>query len=254
MPATLPLPLPPPTPLGERLAQLRTVLAADPLCPAPGSRKEVARAAGLTPAALARLEESSAGTAASLATVLAYYQELGVNLAWVLVPDNADVPLHAFRDVHLNEKLVESGHALEDLRRLLRPAAAALAAGQPPTAEALGTLLEQVQRGIHRALVHVLPPIRLVESAADLRAYQRRLPPVPAASAGWRSQALHVAPYHYYEAGESLPRCGVPAYYLTYEAGPENPSVSIKCLRCRAHVGEVPAYLAQPRARTRPPR
>lgn len=243
----LPLPLLPAALLGERLTQLRTVLAAhDPLYPQMWLRPAVARAAGLSPAALARLEKTGTGTAISLATVLAYYQELGVNLAWVLVPDNAAVPFFAFRDVFQDEKVREVGYALEALGQRLQLAAAG---GEGSTPGGVGPFLEQVQQAVHGARVNLLPPLRLVESAADLRAYQRRLPPVLATSAGWRSCGLVTIPYHYYEAGESVPRCGTEAEYLTYEAGPRNPSDSIKCLFCRSLVGEAPAHFAQSRPR-----
>lgn len=70
-------------------------------------------------------------------------------------------------------------------------------------------------------------------SEADLRAYQRQLPPVPAQSTGWRSASLYTVPYHYYEAGESLPRCGDAVSYLTYDAGLTDFSDSLKCGACR---------------------
>lgn len=225
-------------PLGERLRQLRATLAAEAFDPKAWSRARVAREADVPGAALARLETTGRGPAATLAAVLRFYQDQGFNLAWVLAPDNEQIPLHAFRDIFEEEAPQEAGYQLHRVQRLLQPAAAALDAGQLPAAEALSTLLEQVQRGIHQALVHLLPPIRLVLSAADLREYQRRLPPVRAAAAGWRSAAVHVAPYHYYEAGESLPRCGAPAYYLTYDPGPALVSTSIKCPYCRTQLGE----------------
>ena len=226
------------TPLGERLCQLRTTLAEEDFDPKAWPRARVAREAGVSDAALARLENTGRSTADSLAAVLRFYQDQGFNLAWVLAPDNEGIPLHAFRDIFEEEAQQEAGYQLNRVHHLLQPAAAALDAGQPPTPEALRSLLEEAQRGIHQALVRLLPPIRLVLSAADLKEYQRRLPPVRAAAAGWRSAAIHVVPYHYYEAGESIPRCGSPAYYLTYDLRLERVSNSSKCPYCRAQVGE----------------
>ncbi|RZL14485.1 MAG: hypothetical protein EOO62_05340 [Hymenobacter sp.] len=197
----------PALPLGERLRQLRTTLAAEAFDPQAWPRARVAREAGVSGAALARLEDTGNSTAANLSALLRFYQDQGFNLAWVLAPDNEGIPLHAFRDIFEDE-----AH--------LRP------------------LLKQVQRGIHQALVHLLPPIRLVLSAADLSEYQRRLPPVRAAAAGWRSAAVHVVPYHYYEAGEFLPRCGSPAYYLTYDPGLELVSDVSKCPYCRTQLNK----------------
>ena len=225
-------------PLGERLRQLRTTLAEEDFDPKAWPRARVAREAGVSDAALARLENTGSSTAASLAAVLRFYQDQGFNLAWVLAPDNEGIPRHAFRDIFEEEAHREAGYQLNRVHQLLQPAAAALDAGQEPTPEALHSFLEQVQRGIHQALVRLLPPIRLVISAADLSEYQRRLPPVRAAAAGWRSAAVDVVPYHYYEAGESLPRCGIPAYYLTYDLRLELVSNSSKCPYCRAQVGE----------------
>jgi hypothetical protein len=225
-------------PLGERLRHLRATLAAEAFDPKAWPRARVAREAGMSGAALARLEDTSNSTATNLSALLRFYQDQGFNLAWVLAPDNKGIPLRAFRDIFEEEAKREAGYQLNRVHRLLQPATAAFDAGQPPTSDALHALLEQVQRGIHQALVHLLPPIRLVLSAADLKEYQRRLPPVRAAAAGWRSAAVHVVPYHYYEAGESIPRCGIPAYYLTYDPGLELVSNFDKCPYCRAQVGE----------------
>jgi len=230
----------PALPLGERLRQLRTTLAAEAFDPQAWPRARVAREAGVSGAALARLEDTGNSTAANLSALLRFYQDQGFNLAWVLAPDNEGIPLHAFRDIFEDEAHREAGYQLNRVHRLLQPAAAALDAGPPPTPDALRPLLEQVQQGIHQALVHLLPPIRLVLSAADLIEYQRRLPPVRAAAAGWRSAAVHVVPYHYYEAGESIPRCGSPAYYLTYDPGLELVSDTIKCPYCRAQLNKDP--------------
>jgi hypothetical protein len=227
-------------PLGERLHQLRTTLGEEDFDPKAWSRARVAREAGVTSAALTRLETAGCGTATSLAAVLRFYQDQGFNLAWVLVPDNEGIPLRAFRDIFEQEAQREAGHQLNHVHQLLQPVAIALDAGQSPTPETLRPLLAQVQEGIHHALGRLLPPIRLVLSAADLREYQRRLPPVRAAAAGWQPAAVHAVPYHYYEANESVPRCGSPAYYLTYDAGPHSVSNTLKCPYCRENRKQLP--------------
>ena len=223
--------------LGERLTLLRQVLMEETFLRGAWSRASVARLAGVSPAALARLEKTGAGTAASLAAVLAYYQAEGFNLAWVLSPNNVDIPMYGYRDICQNDKLGQASESLAALHRLLPPAAA-LDAGQGPAPDALRTLLTQVQHGVLQALGHVLPSRQLVMSKADLRAYQRHLPPVPAQSTGWRPAALGSVPYHYYEAGESLPWCDDPVSYLTHDPGLTDFSDSLKCEACRRWVGE----------------
>lgn len=225
-------------PLGERLHQLRTTLAEEDFDPKAWPRARVAREAGVPSAALARLENTGRSTAASLAAVLRFYQDQGFNLAWVLAPDNEGIPLRAFRDIFEQEAHREASYHLNRVHQLLQPVATALGTGQPPTLEALHPLLAQVQEGIYQALGRLLPPIRLVLSAADLREYQRRLPPVRAAAAGWQPAAVHAVPYHYYEAAESVPRCSIPAYYLTYDAGPQSVSNTFKCPYCREQLSE----------------
>ncbi|SFQ82138.1 hypothetical protein [Hymenobacter arizonensis] len=222
--------------LGERLAHLRTALAEEALFPAAYTQASVAHAAGVSAAALGRLETAGTGTAASLAAVLAHYQNQGVNLAWVLVPDNTDVPIHGFRDVFEDEAVPRARQPLATLHRLLQPVMAALDAGQPLPSGALRPLLTQVQEGILHALTHLLPPRRLVLSETDLRAYQRQLPPVHAQSDGWRSAALHAVPRHYYDAGGGLPRCGDPVSYLAYDPGPQAGPDATQCRACRDSV------------------
>ena len=219
--------------LGERLTQLRLALAAEMHFPAKQSRARVAHVAGVSPAALARLEKTGAGTAATLAAVLACYQEAGVNLAWVLAPDNDDIPMRGYRDVFQDQKLLQAQEPLTRLHRLLPSTMSELNAGRTLAPEALRALLVQVQECILHALTHLVPPRRLVLSEADLREYQRRLPPVRASSDGWRSAALYTVPYHYYEADETLPQCGEPVSYLAYDPGPQEASTSIQCGACK---------------------
>jgi transcriptional regulator with XRE-family HTH domain len=144
--------------LGERLTQLRMVLVEEAFLPDAWSRASVARVAGVSPATLARLEKTGTGMAASLAAVLAYYQAEGFNLAWVLTPENATLPLREFRDAFPDESLPRASQPLAALHRLLQPAAAALTAGQVPTPDALRPWLALVQQGILHALLYLLPP------------------------------------------------------------------------------------------------
>jgi hypothetical protein len=183
---------------------------------------------------------------------------MGFNLAWVLTPDNADIPVQGFRDIFQDEKLPQARQPLVTLHWLLQPVLAGLDAGQPFPSDALRPLLTQVHEGILHALTHLLPPRRLVLSEADLRAYQRQLPPVSAHTDGWRSAALHAAPRHYYDAGGSLPRCGDPASYLAHDPGPQAGPVATQCGACRdrvnAPVPAGPPARVAPRPRRAAPR
>jgi hypothetical protein len=231
--------------LGERLTQLRTTLAKESLLPAFYTRASVAHAAGVTADALARLEKAGAGTAASLAAVLKYYQREGINLAWVLEPDNADIPLYGFRDIFQDEPLPRARKPLAALHRLLLPVLAELDAGQQLTPHAVHTLLTQVGHGIRHALQYLLPRRGLLQGKADWRTYQRLLPPVPAQSSGWRPAALFAVPAHYYEAGESLPRCGDVASYLAHDPGGKKVADRDKCRACQRRGSEAPSSVAR---------
>jgi hypothetical protein len=219
--------------LGERLILLRKTLAEEAVHPAAYTRASVARAAGVSDEVLTRLEKAGGGTATSLAAVLAHYQAQGVNLAWVLVPDNADIPFFGFRDIFQEEPLPQVRKPMADLHRLLQPVMAELDAGQQLTPHAVYTLLTQVRRGVLHALKYLLPARRLLEGNADLRAFQRVLPPVLAQVAGWRPAALYTLPYHHYAAGESLPRCGDTFSYLAYDPGPMKAPDRHQCPACQ---------------------
>lgn len=219
--------------IGERLTQLRAMLAAESLVPNDWPPALLARKAGVSRAAYIRLESTGRGSTDVLTAVLHFYQSMGFNLAWVLTPDNADIPVEGFRDIFQDEKLPRAREPLTNLHRLLQPVMAGLDADQGLAPDALRQLLTKVRQGVLHALNHLLPPRRLVLSEADLRAFQRQLPPVRAHSAGWRSASLYTVPYHYYEAGESLPRCGEPVSYLAYDPGPEDVSNSTKCGACQ---------------------
>ena len=151
--------------------------------------------------------------------------------------DNEDIPFYGFRDIFQEEPLPQVRKPLAALHRLLQPVMAELDAGQHLTPHAVHTLLTQVRRGLLHALKYLLPARRLLEGATDLRAFQRVLPPVPAQVAGWRPAALYTVPYHYYEAGESLPRCGDTFSYLAYDPGLTHFSDSLKCGACRRQLG-----------------
>lgn len=238
--------------LGERLTQLRTTLAKESLLPAFYKRASVAHAAGVSADALARLEKAGAGTATNLAAVLRYYQNKGVNLAWVLEPDNTEIPLYGFRDIFQDDPLPRARKPLAALHRLLHPVMTELDAGQELTPHAVHALLTQVQHYVRHALQYLLPRRGLVLGAADWRTYQRLLPPVPAQVAGWRPASLFALPAHYYEAGESLPRCGDVASYLAHDPGPKKVANRDTCRTCRSRGSEAPSSVARPTAENAP--
>ncbi len=112
--------------LGERLTQFRASMAAQSLVPDHWSRPWLAQQVELPLAALAQLEDSGQGSAEALAAVLRFYQDQGVNLAWVLASPNDGVPLHELRDSIPDEQLLQASQPLADLRRLPPPLLAAL--------------------------------------------------------------------------------------------------------------------------------
>jgi hypothetical protein len=219
--------------IGERLCQLRAMMAAESLVPDAWPRTQLARKAGVSLAAYTRLESTGRGSTEVVTAVLHFYQGKGFNLAWVLTPDNANIPVQGFRDIFEDEKMPQARQPLSNLHRLLQPVMVGLDAGQSLPPEALRPLLTRIRQEVLHALNHLLPPRRLVLSEADLRAFQRQLPPVLAQSTGWRSAALYTVPYHYYEVGHSLPRCGELVSYLAYDPGLEEVSNSLKCGACQ---------------------
>ena len=238
--------------LGERLAQLRSTLAEGAFVNPAWSPAHVARAAGVSLAALAQLEKTGTGTAANLAAVLAYYQAEGVNLAWVLAPDNADIPLPGFCDTFQDEKLPQARQPLADLRRRLQPLVAEFGAEPTLTPAALRALLTQIQQEIHHVLKHLLPPRPVERTEADLRAYHKFFPPVPAQSTGWHPVALFTKPYHYCEAGDFLPRCGQNVPILLFNPVLEDVPDSDKCEACRSRVDETLSACVQPTTENAP--
>ena len=233
--------------LGEQLSQLRAMMAAKSLVPNDWPRTQLAREAGVSLAALTRLEETGHGDAEVLAAVLRFYQNRGVNLAWVLAPDNADMPLPGFRDTSQDEEQPRARQRLADLRRLLQPLVAELDAGPTLAPEALRALLTQIQEGIHHVLKHQLPLRPVKRTEADLRAWHKFFPPVPAQSTGWHPVALFTVPYHYCEAGDFLPRCGEDVPVLFFNPVLENVPDSDKCGVCRSRMDETSPAFAQPK-------
>lgn len=217
-----------PASLSKRLTHLRAILAAQSSNPKEWSRANLARAADLSPVVIARLEQSGTGSAANLLTLLTFYQCHGFNLAWMLASDDEQVPLYAFQDAFQCADVTESCDHLVRLRKLVQQ----YRVDNKPHQEGVDNLLLSVLERTHQALVHMLPRIQKIGSEADLRIYHQHLPPVAAASAGWRSRSIHLLPLHYYDAGETVPRCGIPYYYLTYETEPTRFLNGLGCLSC----------------------
>lgn len=218
--------------LGERLTQLRAILAVEDLEPKAWSRAYLARAAAISPAAVTRLEKSGTGTTANLLSLLNFYQSQGFNLAWILTPSNEQIPLYKFQDAFQSGDVSEACTYLSNLRQLLQPLVTACSVASEPSYNMAAPLLHGIQERVHQALAHLLPAIRHITNEVDLSIYKRCLPPVSADSAGWRSRSIHLPPLHYYDAGESIPRCGVPYYYLTYQSKPERFSTYVCCNYC----------------------
>lgn len=222
-----------PSPLGERLTQLRAYMAAtETFTPSQWSRAAVAREAQLSDAELNRLENVGTGTATSLAALLHFYQGRGVNLAWILTPDNGDLLLHALQQEFPDEAIAEAVGPLRTLQKILQAVAAALAAGQTPHPQALHALVEQVQVGISRTIGYLDPPNPWQPGEADLAESKRLSPAVRAAVTGWYIPKAHAITSHHYAAGESTPRCGSRFDYLESGQGAASPSQGLRCFFC----------------------
>ena len=238
--------------LSGRLTQLRATMAAKSLVPDHWSRTWLAQEAGVSLAALARLEDTGHGSAEVLAAVLRFYQNHDVDVAWVLAPDNADVPLHGSRGTVPDEKRPHQSQPLADLRRLLPPLLAALDAGPTLPPEALHARVTQLRQVALDALNHLVPPRRLGRTEADLRAWHKFFPPVPAQSTGWHPVALFTVPYHYVEAGAFLPRCGKDVPFLVYNPVLEQVPTRDQCAACRSRMAESSPTCAQPTTENTP--
>ncbi|OGX82713.1 hypothetical protein BEN47_18315 [Hymenobacter lapidarius] len=238
--------------LGERLTQLRAVMVAKSLAPDNWSLTRVAQEIGIPLAALIELEDTGHGSAEVLAAVLRCYQDRDVDVAWVLAPDNADIPLHGSRGTVPDEKRPPLSPPLADLRQLLPPLLAALAAGPTLPPEALHARVTQLRQVALDVLNHLVPPRRVGRTEADLRAWHKFFPPVPAQSTGWHAVGLFTVPYHYVDAGAFLPRCGEDVPYRAYNPVLEEVPNSDKCGTCRSRVDEMSSSFAQPQTENGP--
>ena len=211
-------------------------MAAKSLVPDHWFRTWLAQQAGVSLAALARLEDTGHESAQVLTAVLRFYQNRDVDVAWVLALDNADIPLHGSRSTVPDEKRSPQSPPLADLRRLLSPLQAALDAVPSLPPEDLHTRVTQLRRVALDALNHLVPPQRVGRTEVDLRAWHKFFPPVSAQSTGWHSVAMFTLPYHYVEAGAFLPRCGEDVSFLVYNPVPENVPDSDQCEACRSRM------------------
>ncbi len=91
-----------------------------------------------------------------------------------------------------------------------------------------------------------MPPRQLGRSEADLRAWHKFFPPVPAHSTGWHPVALFTVPYHYVEAGGFLPQCGEDVPFLVYNPVLEQVPTRDQCQACRARLHEPSPAFAPP--------
>lgn len=201
------MPMFPPALLAERLIAARRALDwGEPEAAVP---THVAREAGLSVAAVERLERTGEGTAADLAALLAYYVQQDVNLRWVLLPDNAELPAHLFVDRWFSSDFTRASRLAKDLS-------------------------QHVQQTVLEILVDLTSALPLDRySPAELRAYQHDLPPVSAARAGWQSRVRTLRPAHYYAAGESVPACGDVGQALLYDGlPPARVPERAKCKAC----------------------
>lgn len=232
--------------LGERLTQLRATMAAKALVPDYWSRTWLAQQAGVSLAALARLEDTGHESAEVLAAVFRFYQNRDVDVAWVLAPDNADIPLHGSRSTVPDEKRPPQSPPLVDLRGLLPPLQAALDAAPSLPPEDLHARVTHLRRVALDALNHLVPPQRVGRTEADLRAWHKFFPPVPAHSTGWHSVSIFTVPYHYVEAGAFLARCGEDVANLAYDPVLKNVPDSDQCEACRSRMNTPLPASAQP--------
>lgn len=87
--------------IGKRLAHLRTELAAQH--PEQNwSQSTIAEETGLTQNIIARMELNGAGTIETFLTLTQFYYRKGCNPAWVLLENNAGVPM--FLDTEVKDE------------------------------------------------------------------------------------------------------------------------------------------------------
>ena len=194
--------------LGERLRLCRQKLWWDGEPPA-ATLARVAQGAQLPEEVVLRLEQTGEGTTAELAALLTYYVAQNLNMRWVLLPDNADIPPYLFDD---RWHLPDFTHAFSLVKQLSQH-------------------VQQVALEVQVDLTLSLPLDRYTHE--ELAAYQRNLPPVRAAKAGWQSRVQTLRPLHYYPAGESLPACGNLGESLLYDSPPPpRVAAQAKCKTC----------------------
>ncbi len=210
--------------LGERLLVCRQAL--DWAGPEAAAPERVARATNLPVATLLHLEQTGEGTAAELAALLTFYVQQDVNMRWLLLPDNTDLPAHLLDD---RWPWPDPSRAFRHVQELSR----------------------HVQQACLETLVDLTPTLPLDRyTPQELADYRRDLPPVRAAAAGWQSRVRTLRPVHYYATGESVPACGHVGEALLYD-GPQPVRVAEQakcaaCLRRLASPGPTPGA-AKPR-------
>jgi hypothetical protein len=194
--------------LGERLRLCRqeTSWVGEP--PA-ATLTRVAQGAQLPEEVVLRLEQTGEGTTAELAALLTYYVEEDLNMRWVLLPNNADIPNHLLDDRWPWPDFTKAFSLVQQLS-------------------------QHVQQVALEAQTHLTPMLPLDRYTLDeLATYQRDLPPVRAAKTGWQSRVQNLRPLHYYAAGESLPACGSIAESLLYDSPPlPRVAAKAKCKTC----------------------
>lgn len=210
--------------LGERLSQLRQQLLW--AGPEAGTPERVAQDAQLSVEAVLRLEEIGEGTAAELAALLRFYVEQDANMRWLLLPDNAELPTTLLDDRWHWADFTKAFSQVRSLEKF-------------------------VQQSVIQILLELTPTLPLDRyTPEELAAYQRDLPPVRATATGWQSRAVDLAPYHYYQAGESVPFCGNVADSLLYD-DLSAPVVAekAKCTSCHKRLTKLAPTAVRPRGR-----
>lgn len=198
----------PPLVLGERLQLCRQEIAWQVIPPAT-TLACVAQGAQLPEEVVLRLEQTGEGTTTELAALLTYYVEQDLNMRWVLLPHNADIPTC----------LLDDRWSWPDFTK-----AFSLVKG-------FSQHVQQVALEAQTHLTIMLPLDRYTPD--ELADYQRDLPPVRAAETGWQSRVQNLRPIHYYAAGESLPTCGNIGESLLYDSLPlPRVASQAKCKTC----------------------
>jgi hypothetical protein len=194
--------------LGERLRLCRQEITWPGELPA-AALARVAQEAQLPEEVVLRLEQTGEGTTTELATLLTYYVEQDLNMRWVLLPDNADIPT----------SLLDDRWPWPDFTKAFS------------LVKQLSQHVQQVALEVQTDLTLMLPLDRYTPD--ELAAYQRDLPPVRATKTGWQSRVQNLRPIHYYTAGESIPACGNIAESLLYDSSPlPRVASQAKCKTC----------------------